>query len=292
MGSVSHAADILDAGIRLSIGTTIAKIGAVIVIAFLVVRIGTSLINRLMAANGKVPGLAFDEPRRKTLTSLLQSTLRYVTSIVAFLMILDLLGIDTKALLGGAAVLGLAVGFGAQNLVRDVITGFFLIYERQYDVGDYVSIAGVSGIVEQIGLRTTIIREFSGDVHTIPNGLIEKTANKSRRGARALVEVPVPYSADLRKAMDLLGEVCRQMAEERSEIQEGPRVLGVSQLGESGVVLAVWARTEPMQQWGVERELRLRIKEALDAAGIELPYPRLVVYEGGERKGAKQGLSG
>ena len=106
--------------------------------------------------------MAIDESRVKTLTGLLQSTLRYVTSIVAFLMILDLLGIDTKALLGGAAVLGLAVGFGAQNLVRDVITGFFLIYERQYDVGDYVSLAGVSGIVEQIGLRTTIIREFSG----------------------------------------------------------------------------------------------------------------------------------
>ncbi len=292
MGSVSHAADILDAGIRLSIGTTIAKIGAVIVIAFLVVRIGTSLINRLMASDGRVPGLAIDESRVKTLTSLLQSTLRYVTSIVAFLMILDLLGIDTKALLGGAAVLGLAVGFGAQNLVRDVITGFFLIYERQYDVGDYVSVAGVSGIVEQIGLRTTVIREFSGDVHTIPNGLIEKTTNKSRREPRALIEVPVPYTADLHQVMDILTQVCQQAAQELTEIREGPKVLGVSQLSESGVVLTIWARTEPMKQWGVERELRFRMKEALDAAGVEVPYPRLVVYGGQDTKGTKQGGQG
>ena len=106
MGNVSYAAGILDADIRLSIGTTILKIGAVIVIALVVVKIGTALINRLMASNGKVPGLAIDEPRVKTLTSLLQSILRYVTSIVAFLMILDLLGIDTKALLGGAARAG------------------------------------------------------------------------------------------------------------------------------------------------------------------------------------------
>ena len=289
MGNVSYAAGILDADIRLSIGTTILKIGAVIIIALVVVKIGTALINRLMASNGKVSGLAIDEPRVKTLTSLLQSTLRYVTSIVAFLMILDLLGIDTKALLGGAAVLGLAVGFGAQNLVRDVITGFFLIYERQYDVGDYVSIAGVSGIVEQIGLRTTVIREFSGDVHTIPNGLIEKTTNKSRREARALIEVPVPYTADLRQVMAILGQVCEQAAQELTEIREGPKVLGVSQLSESGVVLTVWARTEPMKQWGVERELRLRVKEALDAAGIEVPYPRMVVYQGQETKGTKQG---
>lgn len=186
--------------------------------------------------------------------------------------------------------MGLAVGFGAQNLVRDVITGFFLIYERQYDVGDYVSLAGVSGIVEQIGLRTTIIREFSGDVHTIPNGLVEKTTNKSRREARALIEVPVPYSANLREVMQVLEQVCRQAAEELTDIREGPRVLGVSQLCESGVVLTVWARTEPMKQWGVERELRLRMKEALDAAGVEVPYPRLVVYEGGETKGAKHGI--
>ena len=125
MGIASYVAGVFDAGIGLSIGTTAAKIAAVIIIASLVVKIGNSLIGRLMATNGRVPGMAIDESRVKTLTGLLQSTLRYVTSIVAFLMILDLLGIDTKALLGGAAVLGLAVGFGAQNLVRDVITASF-----------------------------------------------------------------------------------------------------------------------------------------------------------------------
>lgn len=287
MQGVSYGANLFETEFWISAGGVIARIGAVIVMALIVIKIGNSIIRKLFSEpKGKVPGLAIDETRARTLSSLLRSTLRYVTGIVALLMILDLLGIDTKALLGGAAVLGLAVGFGAQNLVRDIITGFFLIYERQYDVGDYVTIAGVSGVVEQIGLRTTVLRDWSGDVHTVPNGLVEKTTNSSRRGARALVEVPVSYTADLRQVIDILERVCAQAAKELPVIREGPKVLGVKQLGESGVVLLVWARTEPLSQWSVERELRLRIKQALDIAGIEVPYPRLVVYETQKKDGA------
>ncbi|HHY12188.1 MAG TPA: mechanosensitive ion channel family protein [Firmicutes bacterium] len=286
--SVLYGVNLVDTDFWLSTGAVVARIGAVIVMALLVVKIGNSLINKLLSEpKGKVPGLPIDEARAETLSGLLRSTLRYVTGIVALLMVLDLLGIDTKALLGGAAVLGLAVGFGAQNLVRDVITGFFLIYERQYDVGDYVTIAGVSGIVEQIGLRTTVLRDWSGDVHTVPNGLVEKTTNSSRRGSRALVEVPVSYAADLRQVIDIMEQVCEQAAEELPAIREGPRVLGVKQLGESGVVLLVWARAEPLSQWNVERELRLRIKEALDTAGIEVPYPRLVVCGESHKEGCR-----
>ncbi|MGI6627582.1 MAG: mechanosensitive ion channel family protein [Bacillota bacterium] len=274
-----HDVNLFDAVIWLNAGTVAVRVGAVIVFGLIVVRVGNSLINRLFShSKGRVPGLELDETRAKTLAGLLRSALRYITGIVAILMILDLVGIDTKALLGGAAVLGLAVGFGAQNLVRDIITGFFIIYERQYDVGDYVAIAGVSGIVEQIGLRTTVLRDWSGDVHTVPNGLVDKTTNSSRRGSRAIVEVPVAYTEDLRQVIGLMQKACDDVAREMPVILEGPKVMGIKQLGDSGAVILVWARTEPLSQWNVERELRLRLKEALDKGGIEIPYPRLVVY--------------
>ncbi len=277
-----YASSFLNADFWLNIAFVGIKLGAIIVMALLIVKIGNSLIDKLLSkTDGMAKGLTIDESRAKTLSGLLQSTLRYVVSIVVILMILDLIGIDTKALLGGVAVLGLAVGFGAQNLVRDVITGFFLIYERQYDVGNYVTIAGVSGVVEHIGIRTTILRDWSGDVHTVPNGLVEKTTNRSRRASRALVEVPVPHTANLQQVTDIMEKVCQQVAQEMPVIREGPKVLGISQLRESGVTLLVWARTNPLSQWGVERELRLKIKKAFDDAGIEVPYPRLVVHSQG-----------
>ncbi|MGI6164017.1 MAG: mechanosensitive ion channel family protein [Bacillota bacterium] len=279
----SYDVNLFDASLWLNAGAVAARVGAVIVLALVVIRVGNSLINRLFShPQARVPGLELDQTRAKTLAGLLRSALRYITGIVTLLMILDLVGIDTKALLGGAAVFGLAVGFGAQNLVRDIITGFFIIYEHQYDVGDYVTIAGVSGIVEQIGLRTTVLRDWSGDVHTVPNGLVDKTTNSSRRGSRALVEVPVAYTEDLRQVTSLFQIVCDEAAKEMPVILEGPKVLGVNKLGESGAVVLVWAKTEPLNQWIVERELRLRLKEAMDKAGMETPYPRLVVYNRGE----------
>lgn len=134
---------------------TALRIGLVVLITGVLVKIGDSLIDRLLTRGAKLGGAHFDEARGKTLASLLKSALRYVVSTVAILTVLQLLGIDIKALLGGVAIVGLAVGFGAQSLVKDVITGFFIIYERQYDVGDYITAAGLSGVVQEVGLRTT-----------------------------------------------------------------------------------------------------------------------------------------
>lgn len=268
---------IFDKPVLMSAGSVFAKIAAVIVLSLVAVRAGDSLIDRVFFKSSKAKTWKTDEARARTLSGLLKSALRYTVGVVSFLTVLDLLGIDTRALLGGAAILGLAVGFGAQNLVRDIITGFFIIYERQYDVGDYVTIAGVSGIVEEMGLRTTTLRDWSGDVHIVPNGLIEKTTNSSRAGSRALVEVSIAYEEDIRRAISVLQEVCDQVAKEMPVILEGPRVLGVTKLGDSGITISVWAKTKPLEQWAVERELRLRLKEALDEEGIEIPYPRMVV---------------
>lgn len=255
-----------------------------LVLAVAMVKGADFLVNRLFRPRPGTRVWQLEESRSRTLASLLRSAVRYTVTIFAGMMALDILGVDTRSLLGGVAIAGLAIGFGAQNLVRDVITGFFIIYERQYDVGDYIKAAGVAGVVEEVGLRVTRLRDWSGEIHVIPNGRIEITTNVSRAGSRALVEVSVAYEADLRQAIDVMQQACDQAARELPAILEGPTVLGVKELGDSGIDLLVWARTQPLEQWGVERELRLRLKEALDAAGIEIPYPRLVVYDRSERR--------
>ncbi|MEX0975327.1 MAG: mechanosensitive ion channel family protein [Bacillota bacterium] len=258
-----------------------AKIAAVLVLASVVVRLGDSLIARLLQTASKGRTLHVSDSRSKTLAGLLRSALRYTMGTVFLLTALDLVGIDTRALLGGAAIFGVAIGFGAQNLVRDIITGFFIIYERQYDVGDYVSAAGVSGTVEEIGLRTTRLRDWSGDVHVIPNGLIDKTTNRSRSGSRALVDVTLAHEVDARKAIAVMQAACDEIAREHLVITDGPVVLGISSLEPAGVVIQVWARTKPLEHFAIEREIRLRIKEALQSAGIEMAHQLVTVIPHG-----------
>jgi small-conductance mechanosensitive channel len=261
---------------------TALKIGLVVLITGVVVKIGDSLVNRLLARGARVGGPSFDESRGLTLASLLKSALRYVAGTVAALTVLQLLGIDIKALLGGVAIVGLAVGFGAQSLVKDVITGFFIIYERQYDVGDYITAAGLSGVVQEVGLRTTKLRDWSGDVHIIPNGLIEKTTNSSEAASRALVKIPLAHDEDVRRAMAIMQGVCDEVRKDFPVIIDGPRPLGIGDMDAFGVTVTVWARTQPLEQWAVERELRLRIKEALDREGIKRSFPALTIRTGSQ----------
>jgi len=260
----------------------VVKAVAVVLLAGVAVRLGDILIRRCIEEPSAHRDKLISDGRRKTLVSLLRSVVRYSAGAVVIIAILDLAGIDTRALLGGAAILGVAVGFGAQNLVRDIITGFFIIYERQYDVGDYVSASGVSGVVEEVGLRTTRLRDWNGDVHIIPNGLIDKTTNKSLAGSRALVDVTLDHDSDVRKAIEVMQSVCDQIAKEYPVITDGPKVLGVSNINLAGVVIQVWARTKPLEQYEVQRELLLRIIEALQGAGIspaKLPYAEFVGKE-------------
>ncbi|MBC7338891.1 MAG: mechanosensitive ion channel family protein [Firmicutes bacterium] len=273
----------LDWSMLSAVGRVASRLVLVLVLALVAVKVADIVVARLFRPRPGTRVWQLEESRSRTLASLVRSAVRYTVTIFAALMVLDLVGIDTKSLLGGVAIAGLAIGFGAQNLVRDVISGFFIIYERQYDVGDYIKAAGVAGVVEEVGLRVTKLRDWSGEVHVIPNGQIDITTNLSRAGSRALVEVSVAYEADLRRAISVMQEACDRAARELPAITEGPTVLGVKELGDSGVKLLVWARTQPLEQWGVERELRLRLKEALDAAGIEIPYPRVVVYDRSDR---------
>ncbi|BCV23860.1 mechanosensitive ion channel family protein [Gelria sp. Kuro-4] len=259
----------------------------VLVSVTLALKAGRLLIARaLRPPEGKKYPL--DPRRAQTLQALLNSILRYSLYFVGALVVLDALGVPTTSVVASAGLVGLAVGFGAQNLVRDVITGFFILFEDQYGIGEYVGVAGVEGIIEDIGLRTTRLRDFNGDLHIIPNGQINLVTNKSRGSRRALVEVGVAYESDLRRVQEILEGISREIAAAMPEIVEGPTVLGVTALGESQVTFQVLARTEPMAEWKVEREMRRRFKLGLDAAGIEIPYPhRVVVLEGKQEGGLR-----
>jgi small conductance mechanosensitive channel len=177
------------------------------------------------------------------------------------------------------------VGFGAQSLVRDVIAGFFIILEDQFSVGDYITAGNYTGVVEELGLRITKIRDFSGELHIIPNGKIEAVTNRTRGSMRALVEVSVAYEEDIDEVLAVLAELSARFGAETAEVVEGPAVLGVVALNDTAVVIRVIARTVAMAQWKVERDLRRAIKKELDARGIEIPYPRRVVYSRSDNKG-------
>lgn len=244
---------------------------------WLTVRFGQAALNRGLERAAATASTS-DMRRRKTVASLLSSALRYTVGTVAVVSILAVYKVPVAPLLAGAGIVGLAVGFGAQNLVRDVITGFFLILEDYYAVDDYVTIGSTSGRVIAVGLRTTQLEDFSGAVHHIPNGQIEVVTNGSRRNQRFLVEVRVPYGQDLEQVQEILERVNEKARAELPAIQEGPVVLGVSQLGPSEVTIIVWGKAEPMAQWSVERELRGRYAAAFREAGIQAPFTRHVIF--------------
>ncbi|GAE33771.1 mechanosensitive ion channel family protein [Halalkalibacter akibai] len=266
-----------DGNFFLEIATSIGQI-VIAVIAFLVARsIGKRLISgsfqKMESQRGMSPG------RVKTLEKLTVNAFSYVLIFVFITILISIFGLDATGLIAGAGVVGLAIGFGAQGLVSDVVTGFFLLLEKQVDVDDYVTAGGVDGIVEQVGLRNTQIRGFDGTLHFVPNRAIGNVSNHSRGNMRALVDMSISYNDNIDEAIAVLQTACDQVALEEEAIKEGPNVVGVQSLGDSDVVIRVIAKTENMQQWAVERKLRKVLKEALDANNIEIPFPHQVYIE-------------
>lgn len=258
-----------------SYGSTVGHILLIVALMVLAWRLGRRLIDGLLRPE-RLPG-GWDERRVRTVQGLLRSLLRYTIYFVGAMMVLGELGVKTESILAGAGIVGLAVGFGAQNLVRDVISGFFILFEDQYAVGDYVSVANVTGTVEEIGLRVTKLREPGGQLHIIPNGEIKIVTNFSRGGIAVDIEVTVAYEEDISRATEVINEVCRRVSAGNPVVLEEPRVLGVKKLGRLGVTLQVFGKVKPMEQWSFARELRKEIKEALDAAGIKRPDPRRMI---------------
>jgi small-conductance mechanosensitive channel len=221
------------------------------------------------------------EQRAITLAGIFKGVSKIVIVLIAGLTILDILGINTAPLIAGAGVAGLAISFGAQNLIRDFISGFFILLENQYRIGDVIRAAGVSGQVEDMNLRITVLRDLEGVAHFIPNGEIKVVSNLAKEWSRAVVNVGVAYKEDLDRVVSVLNTVGQELSRDPifgQGILEPPQVLGVENFGESQVTLRIVTKTRPLKQWETARELRRRIKAAFDNEGIEMPYPHRVVY--------------
>lgn len=250
----------------------------IFIITRIFVKIFSSIIEKFFERQ-KNSRFGINNRRADTLSELLKSIIRYVMYFIAIVWILDVLGFEIKTVLAVTSVAGVAIGFGAQNLVKDVITGFFILFEDQFAVGDFIEIDGMTGIVEALGLRITKIRDFSGDLHIVPNGSIVKVTNKSRGSMRALVDVDIAYEENTDKVIAIINKVLEDIKKEKQDIVEGPNVLGITKFGEAGTTIRIIARTNPMGQWDVEMEIRRRIKAALEKNGIHIQYPTRILVE-------------
>ena len=264
-----------DADLWIRIGGTVAKILAVIVLSQIVIKIAQSAVNRIFR-HRQGSKLQIEQRRVDTMRVLANNVVGYVINFLVVLVILQLLGIDLRPVLVSAGVLGLAVGFGAQSLVRDVITGFFIIFEDQFAVGDYVTINNnITGTVQEIGLRVTRISSWTGEVHIFSNGTITQVTNYSLQNTLAVVDVSVAYEEDLQHVKAILEEVLQRAKEEIPSVVNKPDFLGVQALNPTEIILRVTAECKPNTHHSVARELRALIRTEFTKRGIRIPYPKL-----------------
>jgi small conductance mechanosensitive channel len=245
-----------------------------------IARLETILV-RAGEAAGEVPGSI--KQRVATLTSVLRTLAVGLIWAVVIIVALAQLGVNIAPVLAGAGIVGLAVGFGAQNLVRDVISGFFIILENQIRVGDVAIINGTGGLVEAVTFRTVVLRDLSAAVHIFPNGTIEKLTNLTMVWSAYVMDIGVAYKEDTDRVVDVMKQVDEDL---RKDPAFGPSILspieifGVDDFADSAVIIKARIRTLPIQQWNVGREYRRRLKRAFDAAGIEIPFPHRTLYMG------------
>ena len=226
------------------------------------------------------------EQRSHTLVAVLQGSGRFVLVVWALFTILPELGINVTPILASVGIAGIALGFGAQSLVKDVLSGLFILIENQYSKGDVVTVAGISGLVEEVGLRRTVLRDLDGIVHHVPNGQIAVASNFTQEWSRVNMNVSVAYGEDLDKVIEVINRVGHELAADAEFgplILTAPQVLRVEAFEDSGIAIKILGDTEPIRQWDVMGELRKRLKKAFDEEGIEIPLPHRVLVT----KGAK-----
>jgi len=243
------------------------------------------LVRRYVTAKGKKRrSEAYITQRSKSLGKVVTQGLGIFIIIIAFFMILSELGLDITPLLASAGVAGIAIGFAAQNSIRDLIGGFVIMLEDHYNIGDVVSIADITGEVTELGLRRTVLRDLKGILHVVPNGEIKVASNYTRSISRVFFEVGVAYKEDLDRVMDVIRRVWEEMAEHPDWspqfISKTPWLLRVEEFGDSGIVIRAVGDTKPMKQWGIMGELRRRIKRTFDEESIEIPWPHVKLYMG------------
>lgn len=246
------------------------RILVIITAAVIVQRILGAVVERFFFVGGGITALHFEEKRARTLTELLKTLIRYVLYFIALVLVLSEFQVDTTSLIAGAGVVGLALGVGAQSLIKDFITGFFIILEDQYAMGDYIVSGDQAGTVEEIGFRVTKLRDGKGVLHIIPNGSIVKVSNHTRGPMQAVVDIPVAQEADIDQVLKLLEQACSEV-KAMLEVVEGPKVLGIVELRAAEVVVRLTAKTIPLEQSKVETALRYKIKRLFAEAHIPIP---------------------
>ena len=269
---------LIDHGIRILIIVAVAA-----VLWFALNKLLPPVVRRSVARTKYKESKGEMEKRTNTLLAIFKGVARVFIVVVATMMVLSEVGVAVAPVLAGFGIAGVAIGFGAQYLIRDLIAGVFIILENQYRVGDVARVADVAGLVEEVSLRKTVLRDLDGIVHHIPNGEIKIASNFTRHFARVNLDISVAYDTDLNHAMSVINRVGKALAEDeewRKVIKSPPQVLRVNNLGDSGIDIKILGDVKPMEQWAVMGELRLRLKKAFDAEGIEIPWPHTKVYFG------------
>ncbi|MEX2582430.1 MAG: mechanosensitive ion channel domain-containing protein [Gemmatimonadota bacterium] len=263
----------------------------VLLLAWIAYRALGILLRRIerSAATADPSTVSMHEQRVATLLSLVRSVGIVVIVIIALFMVLTAVGLQIGPLLAGAGVVGLAISFGAQSLVRDIISGLFILFENQFGVGDVIRVSDVAGRVEKMTLRIVVMRDVQGVVHTVPNGEITRVSNLTRSFSRAVLEIGVAYKEDVDHVIDVMRDVGRELSEDpdwKPLLTEEPVVPGIESFGDSAVNIRMVATTIPLKQWDVARELRRRIKRRFDDEGIEIPFPHRTMFWGDGQKPA------
>jgi small conductance mechanosensitive channel len=266
----------------------------VIVVAFYIAyRMIGALINRFISRYVRLRGKGrhsklWFKNRSQTLSVILTGAVGALMFLIALFMVLTELTIDIGPLLASAGVLGIAIGFGAQSLIKDLLSGLFVLLEDQYNKGDVVKVAGIAGLVVEVNLRRTILRDLDGIVHSIPNGQITTSSNYTRDWARVNLDVSVGYGEDLERVTEVINKVGKELAEDEyfgPLIKKPPQMLRVNKFGDSGIDVKILGETYPLKQWEVTGELRKRLKKAFDEEGIEIPWPHVKLFFGNQQPG-------
>ena len=265
-------------------GTSILLILGVGIILWLALkRFLPPLLNRTMTKPKRGESREGMKKRADTLLAVFMGLGKVLIILLVAFMVLSELQINIGPILAGLGIVGIAVGFGAQYLIRDLIAGVFILLENQYRVGDVAKVADIWGLVEEVNLRKTVLRDLDGAVHHVPNGEIRVASNYTRRFARVNFNVPVAYGTDLDHAIKVINRVGQELADDEEwggMIRTVPQVLRVDNFGDSGIDIKILGDVKPLEQWKVMGELRYRLKKAFDAEGIEIPWPHTKVYFG------------
>lgn len=278
-----------------TLATGAAKIAVILAITVVLLVVARRVIPRVIRM--RIPKIREETPdqlvvRSTTLSRVLGQVISVVLWLIAFLMILSVLGVNITPILATVGVAALAVGFAAQNLVRDYLHGFFIVMEDWYRVGEVATIAGIGGLVEDVNLRRTVLRDINGTKHYIPNNKVELASNMTRDWSRINLNVSVAYKEDLSRVFEVINEVCQEVKDDPAWGQymlTTPSALRVDNLGDNGVEVKILGDTKPIQQWALMGELRRRLKDRFDQEGIEIPWPHTKVYFGSAPPGDNGG---